>query len=64
MRQEIWITVGVASNAAVLGLLFLWHCVACSSNELSLGAEYHFRTNMWRMRNPNPRRSYFREKTR
>ena len=39
------------------------HCVACSSDELSLGAEYHFRSNMWRMRNPNPRRSYFREKT-
>ncbi len=35
------------------------HCVACSSKDLSLGAEYHFRTNMWRMRNPNPRRSYF-----
>jgi hypothetical protein len=35
------------------------HCVACSSKELSLGAEYHFRTGIWRMRNPNPRRSYF-----
>jgi hypothetical protein len=38
------------------------HCVACSSSELSLGAEYHFVTSRWRMRNPNPRRSY-REKT-
>ena len=35
------------------------HCVTCSSKELSLGAEYHFRTSRWRMRNPNPRRSYF-----
>jgi hypothetical protein len=35
------------------------HCVACSSNELLLGAEYHFRTGLWRMRNRNPRRSYF-----
>jgi hypothetical protein len=35
------------------------HCVACSSKELSLAAEYHFRTSSWRMRNPNPRRSYF-----
>ena len=35
------------------------HCVACSSKELSLAAEYHFRTGSWRMRNPNPRRSYF-----
>jgi hypothetical protein len=33
------------------------HCVACSSRELSLGAEYHFITSRWRMRNPNPRRS-------
>jgi hypothetical protein len=40
------------------------HCVACSSSELSLGAEYHFVTSRWRMRNPNPRRSHFREKTR
>jgi hypothetical protein len=35
------------------------HCVACSSKDLSLGAEYHFRSGMWRMRNPNPHRSYF-----
>jgi hypothetical protein len=40
------------------------HCVACSSSELSLGAEYHFVTSRWRMRNPNPHRSHFREKTR
>jgi methionyl-tRNA synthetase len=35
------------------------HCVACSSKELSLGAEYHFSTSRWRMRNRNPQRSYF-----
>jgi hypothetical protein len=35
------------------------HCVACSSKDLSLGAEYHFRTSLWRLRNQNPRRSYF-----
>lgn len=35
------------------------HCVACSSKELSLAAEYHFRTSTWRMRNRNPLRSYF-----
>ena len=30
------------------------HCVSCSSKELSLGAEFHFRTGLWRMRNRNP----------
>jgi hypothetical protein len=35
------------------------HCVACSSKELSLGAEYQFRSGNWKMRNQNPRRSYF-----
>jgi len=35
------------------------HCVACSSKEISLAAEYHFRTGLWRMRNRNPQRSYF-----
>ena len=112
MTQEVWIGMGAACVAAVLGLIFVWmrmpvyrwscrrckrvvsvsrfhparctcgenklvasfckrcgswnttpkaprHCVACSSNELSLGAEYHFVTSRWRMRNPNPRRSYF-----
>jgi len=35
------------------------HCVACSSKDLSLGAEYQFRTGQSRMRNRNPQRSYF-----
>jgi hypothetical protein len=34
------------------------HCVACSSSDVSLAVEYHFRTRFWRMRNRNPRRSY------
>ena len=35
------------------------HCAACSSKELCLAAEYHFHNSRWRMRNPNPLRSYF-----
>lgn len=30
-----------------------WHCVACSSKDISLGVEYHFGTGLWRTRNRN-----------
>jgi hypothetical protein len=36
-----------------------WHCVACSSKDLSLGVEYKFGTGMWRTRNVNAQHSMF-----
>jgi hypothetical protein len=33
-------------------------CGACASNDLLLGIEYHFRTNLWRIRNRNSVRTY------
>ena len=36
-----------------------WHCIACSSKEISLGVEYHFGTGLWRTRNRNPQHTFF-----
>ena len=40
-----------------------WHCVTCSSKDVSLGVEYAFRTGMWRTRNRNSQPSFFHGRT-
>ena len=36
-----------------------WHCVACSSKDMSLGVEYNFGTRLWRTRNRNAQHHSF-----
>ena len=36
-----------------------WHCVACSSKDMSLGVEYNFGTGLWTTRNRNAKPSFF-----
>ena len=39
-----------------------WHCLSCSSKDISLGVEYHFGTGLWRARNRNAQHSFFSER--
>jgi hypothetical protein len=40
-----------------------WHCVTCSSKDISLAVEYKFATGMWRTRNVNAQHSFFHGRT-